>query len=119
MTAADEDALTCDFAETYQILNWRELSPELAATLAIGLRDSSRIKQKLSGQSYTLDTLLTAAIVERLGYVLTILSHGKIKPKSIVKTLTASSEKKKTQNKTFATLEDFKRAYQDITGGED
>ena len=41
MIATDEDALICDFAETYHIYDYRSLDVEYAATLAYGLRDDS------------------------------------------------------------------------------
>lgn len=39
MVAVDEEALICDFAETYNILDWRELPCRTAAILASGLRN--------------------------------------------------------------------------------
>lgn len=117
MIAADEDALTCDFAETYHVFNWRELPIDLAATLAFGLREDSRIKQKISGQTYTMDTLLTAVVADRLGDVLRFLTRGKAKPESTVKALVGSEKKKKTDHRTFSSLEEFRQAYREITGG--
>lgn len=49
MMAADEDALACDFAETYGILDMRQLPAGKLATLAAGLRENSRIKLHLGG----------------------------------------------------------------------
>ena len=46
MMALDEDALICDFAETYHIYNIYGMPVQYIATLAIGLRDDSRIKSK-------------------------------------------------------------------------
>ena len=42
MLAADEDAVICDFAEVYHVLDLRALAPPLAATLAAGLPPDSR-----------------------------------------------------------------------------
>ena len=52
MVASDEDALICDFAETYHILDYKALPLKLRATLASGLRDSSRSKLILHGREY-------------------------------------------------------------------
>lgn len=49
MMATDEDALICDFAETYHIYDYRQLKPSYAATLAAGLREDSRIRTILGG----------------------------------------------------------------------
>ena len=48
MVHADEDALICDFAETYHIFDWRALPVRLAATLAAGLPETSRIRMKMA-----------------------------------------------------------------------
>lgn len=66
MLSVGEDDLICDFAETYQILNWESLDLSLAATLAAGLPDSSRIKRKITGQTLTLEQVLLAGIVDNL-----------------------------------------------------
>lgn len=66
MAAGDEDALVCDFAQTYHILDWRALPLALAATLAAGLPEGSRSKQRLLGLKAPLETLLLAQIADRL-----------------------------------------------------
>ncbi len=67
MVRADEDALICDFAETYHIYDYKRLPLSTAAALAVGLRDTSRIKMKLSGAVVANDIQLMAAAVDRLG----------------------------------------------------
>ena len=73
MIEADDNALICDLAETYQIYDYRQLPPTRVAVFALGLKDSSRIKIKLSGQKVPLETILLAGIVDRLS----ILVWGK------------------------------------------
>ena len=70
MIVLDEDALSCDFAETYHIHNYRALPASLAATLAVGLRDDSRIKMKLSDRKASVETILLAGIMDRLSVIL-------------------------------------------------
>lgn len=43
MILTDEDALICDLAETYHVLDYRSLPLLTAATLASGLRSDARI----------------------------------------------------------------------------
>ena len=64
MIAKNEDALICDFAETYHILDYRALPARQAARLACGLRQSSRIMQALSGAPADLETVLLALIAD-------------------------------------------------------
>ena len=66
MVGLDEGALTCDFAETYHVLNWRALPARMAATLAMGLGPDSRIVRKMAGVQTTLDTMLLAMIADAL-----------------------------------------------------
>lgn len=66
MVATDEDALVCDFAETYHIYDFWGLPPSLAATLAAGLGPESRIGRKRMGIPVRLETLLLSMAVDRL-----------------------------------------------------
>ena len=66
MLSADEDALICDLAETYGIFDYRALPARTMATLAVGLREDSRIKMHLIGAKIPRKDLLLAAIVDRL-----------------------------------------------------
>ena len=69
MIALDEDALICDFAETYHVYDYRALSANLAAVLACGLRDDSRIKMKLSGAKASFSDLVRVAILDNLNWI--------------------------------------------------
>lgn len=69
MILTDEDALICDFAEYYHIYDFRALPVKYAATLACGLGENSRIKKVLSGTICNTETLLLAAVVDRLSLI--------------------------------------------------
>lgn len=85
MLEADEDAVVCDLAETYHILDYKSLPVLTVATLVCGLRANSRIKQKINDAEYQLDEVLLAHIADRLGLVLCMLARGKMtKPPSLV-----------------------------------
>lgn len=115
MVATDEDALICDFAETYHILEWRELKPSKAAILAVGLDGNSRIKRKLSNSQASIETLLLAAITDRLSFLVWAKTKdgekGKNKPESLVDLITG---KKKNETTGFATSYDYEKARQEI-----
>lgn len=66
MIMCDEDALVCDFAQTYHIYDYRALPISFAATLACGLDENSRIKRKLAGNQISTEATLLAAAVDRL-----------------------------------------------------
>ena len=109
MIKTDENALICDLAETYQIYNYRQLPPFQVAIFAIGLREDSRIKMKLSGVKVPPNILLLSGIVDRLNLLLWSKtkdgSKGVNKPKSILDEL----YNKENDVSAFASGEDFER----------
>lgn len=113
MVSVDEDALICDFAETYNIYDWRSLNVKYASILASGLRDNSRIKMKMGGIKYPLETLLMASMVDRLSYLLWAKTKdgqkGKNKPKSIYEELCGLNVKKKDTYKAFKSADEFNK----------
>ena len=70
MIQIDEEALICDLAETYHIYDYKKLPLTKVAIFAIGLRDNSRIKMKISNQLVPMETLLLAGISDRLSILL-------------------------------------------------
>lgn len=62
----NEDALICDFAETYHILDYKRLPLGLVASLAAGLRDNSRSKMILNDERLTIEQVLLATMVDSI-----------------------------------------------------
>lgn len=120
MIAADRDALVCDLAETYGILDWRELPATLLATLAAGLRDTSRIKLYLSDMRASTDTLLLAAAVDRLSFLAWAKTvdgqNGKNRPSPLLPVLLGQSPRGGQTVRSFDRPEDFKAEWARITG---
>lgn len=111
----DEDALICDLAETYHILDYRSLPVQLVATLSAGLRDDSRIKLKAADTSVDLETIILAAIADNL----TMLRAGmdrKNRGKPFLFTEAINGEKKKQKVRGFRTVEEFEAALKRIRG---
>lgn len=110
MINLDEDALICDLAETYHILNYKGLSLRLVATLSNGLSEDSRIKRKVANRRLTLNDALTAAAVDKLTQILWTKTEdakrGRNKPQSILDMLEHPAER---QHKTFSSVEAFER----------
>ena len=69
MIKLDEEALICDLAETYNILDYKKLALNKLAILACGLRDDSRIKLKMSDNILSPNQLLLAGIQDRLSLI--------------------------------------------------
>ena len=125
MIKEDEDALICDLAETYQIYNYRQLPLKMVAVFSSGLKEDSRIKMKLSGQTVPSETLLLASMVDKLNTLVWFKTKdgqkGKNMPPSIVSILTG--QEKSDVNKdmvVFNSGEDFinRRKMLLQTGGE-
>lgn len=112
MLARSEDALICDMAETYHIYDWRSLPVRLAAKLAYGLRDDSRIKLLLSGACYDTDTYLLATIADTLRIIAWQRTKdgqkGMNKPKMIMDKLTETQKHDQTVG--YATADEYEAA---------
>lgn len=99
MIKTDEHALVCDLAETYQIYDYKQLSPLKVAVFSHGLKDDSRIKMTMRGQKVPLKTMILANISDKLSTLVWFQTEagqkGKDRPKSLVDTLTGKDNKEK------------------------
>lgn len=118
MISADEDALICDLAETYGIFDYRALPVRLLATLAAGLRETSRIKMRLAGVKHSKIELFLAGIVDRLSLLVWRQTQdgreGVNPPKSVLSSLLESPQENPVE--AFDTADEFEAAWQEITG---
>ena len=121
MIATDEDALVCDFAETYQVFDYKSLPARLVATLAAGLRDNSRIKMKMAGVPCSNETLLLAMAVDRLSLLFWAKTEdgqkNRNRPESIYMRILGLNEKPENNVVAFASGCDFEAARQKILNG--
>lgn len=112
MLSVDEEAVICDLAENYNIYDYRQLSPNVVAVFSVGLKDSSRIKMKLSGMSATAEVLLLAQIADALNTLVWFNSKDRTnqskRPKSLVEAITNPN---KTDEKpmSFSNGEEFEK----------
>lgn len=111
-----EDAIVCDMAETYGILNIKGLPVQKLATLVLGLRDNSRTKIMISGTKADAQTILLASILDAVALLVWFGSkdgqNGVNRPKSVLNVIMGREEQ--GQYKTFATVEDFERYRREI-----
>ncbi|WP_262315216.1 DUF5361 domain-containing protein [Lacticaseibacillus parakribbianus] len=121
MINTDEDALVCDLAETYHILDYKRLPLTTVAVFASGLRDDSRIMMRMSEQSVTTDTLLMAQITDAVSLLLWSKTEdgqaGNNRPNSIVSALLGTTTQKQVDQVTFSSGEDFIKARQKLMEG--
>lgn len=119
MLSADKEALICDLAETYGIYDYRALPVSTLATLAVGLRDDSRIKMHLIGAKLPRSDLLMAAAVDRLSLLVWINTedgkHGTNRPPSLLNSI-FGADQNDNPVETFETAEDYETAWTRITG---
>ena len=119
MVSADRDALICDFAETYGIYDFRALPVTVLATLAVGLRENSRIKMKLAGTKASRVEVLLAAALDRLSLLWWAQTENGQKninrPQSILGVIMQDGNENKN-NGGFDTAEDFEAAWEKMTG---
>lgn len=97
MLATDEDAVICDFAETYHVLDIGALDLQLAATLAAGLAPDSRIMRRMRGISPIPFGELLVMICDELALLRWLNSsdsaEGKNRPQSLLAALTGQTAK--------------------------
>lgn len=119
MISVDEDALICDFAETYHIYDYRGLPVQYCATLAVGLRDDSRIKSKMSGLNTTLDIVLNALISDHVATLVWFQTRDGQKGKNRPPSMLSAFERKEKQSEIvgYDTAEDFIRAREKLLKG--
>ena len=122
MLATDADALTCDMAETYGVLDWHTLPLSLAAVLAAGLRENSRIRMKMSGARADPETMLLASITDRVGLLVwqntEDARHGRGCPPSVFNLLLGIESAQSGPVTGYATPEEYEAARARILGGE-
>lgn len=102
--------MICDLAQTYHILNYKELSPTLVATLVLGLEDNSRVRRHFSKQPLTLEQILLSIIADNLQFLSWTKTKDaqkkKNRPKSILNKL-MGKDKPKDDLEVFDTPEEF------------
>lgn len=119
MIKCDEDALICDFAETYHIYNYKSLPVTLVATLASGLRDDSRIKLKLNKQRVSNTDLLLSVIADRLGLLLSMYTGKPLEDFFVDNVFEDIHVSKKESNvEHYSSIEAFEEARQKYFKGD-
>lgn len=120
MISIDEDALICDLAESYHIYDYKSLPVSKIAIFSVGLRDDSRIKMKMNGIKYPLNTILLAAAADRLSLLLWSRTedgvNGLNQPQSILDKLIGDGDAKEVNG--FDSPEDFENEWKRLVGGE-
>ena len=115
MAETDEDALICDFAEYYHIYDYKQIPTKLAAILAWGLPDNSRIRKQIAGVKVDLDKLLLAGVLDRLSLLVWAQTKdgqkGKNRPQPMVEILIG---KKESDNMAFSTVAEFEKARKEL-----
>ena len=120
MLVTDEDAVICDFAETYHIYDVYALPVRYLAQLAVGLRDDSRIKTKLSGLAVPLNLTLSAMIVDYLALLTWFQTEDGRKNRNRPASVAAAvlgTDKKENNIRGFDSGADFEAAYKKLLGG--
>lgn len=120
--ALDEDALICDLAETYHIYDLYQYPCSLIATLAAGLRDSSRIKSKQTGLRTSPELFALGVIADKLSTLVWFKTEdghrGVNRPTSVLGILRGEETDNKP-TRVFASGEDFDREWARLTGKEE
>lgn len=124
MINTDEEALICDFAETYHIYNYRSLPLHMVGIYACGLRQDSRIIMATSKTKVTADQTLLAMISDNTRMLAWLNSadgmRGVNRPKSLVEMLVGNVKQNVSSGiEAFETGQDFDDEWRRLTGGSE
>lgn len=124
MINTDEEALICDFAETYHIYNYRSLPLHMAGIYACGLRQDARIIMAMSKTKLTADQTMLAMISDNTRMLAWLNSadgmRGVNRPKSLVEILLGNVKQNVTSGiEAFETGQDFDDEWRRLTGGDE
>jgi len=114
MINLDENALICDFAETYGIYDYGSLPVKLVATLASGLRENARIRLRAANMTVSQDTLLLASICDRIELFRYGFSKDAEKGINMPKLMVDAMLNKSRNVMSFSTPEEFKKAWEGL-----
>lgn len=105
-----EDLVICDLAQTYGILDYTQLKPNILATLVLGLDRDSRVMRKLRDEPITYNQSLLALIFDALQIIAFNQGHkkGAKHPESLFKHLTEKKEEK-DELMSFETPEQYEK----------
>lgn len=113
--------MVCDLAQTYHIFNYLDYKPNYIATLVHGLGHDSRVKRKMNGMMFPLETLLIANCADALQLLVYSktkdASKGRNRPKSIVEALTEAKKDDVSTVASFSSSDDFEREKERILKG--
>ena len=122
MINTDEEALICDFAETYHIYDYRSLPLHMAGIFACGLRTDSRISMAISETKLTTDQTLLALIADNMRMLVWLNSSdgakGINRPKLLTDALIGERDTQERAIETFENGQDFEDEWIRLTGGE-
>ncbi len=113
------DELICDMAETYHVLNWRELPLKTAAILASGLHQDSRCRMKLNGMKLRSEEYTAMAILDEVRFfhwnmLPKEFKKGRKKPESVLLKMLRMEDRPDVTG--FRTPEEFEARRKQIAG---
>lgn len=109
MLAHHKSELVCDLAEYYHIYDYRGVPAQMLGTLAVGLRDESRIGMIRRSEKADPETMMLARLYDLL---VAVFSKKGADIKSIAEQLTVVD--KQSDYQCFKSGDDFMRRWSDI-----
>ena len=110
--------MICDLAETYHIFDYKSVPCRLLGTLVAGLRDDSRIKQKMAGITSGPQTVLIASILDSINLLLWPRTEDGVndtnRPKSVARCFMIEDAEPKAER---LTPEEYRKIRESILKG--
>ena len=114
MMAKYPDELTCDMAETYGVFDIKRVPVKLLATLAVGLREDSRVMMAKRGALVDNKTILLAQIVDMLNGV-NPKTENSLTMGCFADRPAGSAQTQQEKHEVFDSPEDFKKRWAEVT----
>jgi hypothetical protein len=116
MISLDEGSLICDFAQYYNIYDYKALPLRTVGVLAVGLPEDSRIKLKMNDLKVDYKTMLLGIVADRLGLLIWQNSGAdeSHKPDSITQSMMGNT--RQTNNNGFDSAEEYERFRANLIG---
>ena len=112
--------MICDLMETYHIINYKDIQPDVLGVLVFGLRDNSRVKMKLTDSKLTIEQNFQAMMVDALNFIVWSKTddarRNRNRPQSILEKIRNKDNISNKECKSFSSKEEFDEALARIRG---
>ena len=111
MLGIDKDAVICDLAETYHVLDYKAIPVLTLAALCAGLHDDSRIKMRMMGLNKIAPSFALIRIADILAVInYSLTAKAGTKAPELYQDIMTGKRKQERKTTGFSSIEAFENA---------